>query len=245
MNQRLNTRTPGLTRSLIAAALLATTGLAAQAHQVWLEHSGSQAKLHFGEYNDNVRETSPGLLDKFKGVPVLEQTVAGATQRVEGQLTKEAFTYTTAPNAETLFADAAYPLIDRTKANLPPLLWKPTARWVASLAKPVAPTAALDLVPTGKPGQLKVVFHGAPLPKAKVELVSPSGWAREATSGDDGTVTFALPWKGQYVAEVKHSDKTPGEAQGQKYGEVSHLITLSFVQAEGMASPALPAGHAH
>ena len=25
------------------------------------------------------------------------------------------------------------------------------------------------------------------LPKAKVELVSPSGWAREATSGDDGT----------------------------------------------------------
>ena len=245
MNQRLNTRATGLTRSLIAAALLATTGLAAQAHQVWLEHSGSQAKLHFGEYNDNVRETSPGLLDKFKGVPVLEQTVEGAKQRVEGQLTKEAFTYTTAPNAETLFADAAYPLIDRTKANLPPLLWKPTARWVASLAKPVAPTAALDLVPTGKPGQLKVVFHGAPLPKAKVELVSPSGWAREATSGDDGTVTFALPWKGQYVAEVKHSDKTPGEAQGQKYGEVSYLITLSFVQTEGMASPAMPAGHAH
>lgn len=97
MNQRLNTRATGLTRSLIAAALLATTGLAAQAHQVWLEHSGSQAKLHFGEYNDNVRETSPGLLDKFKGVPVLEQTVAGATQRVEGQLTKEAFTLTPPP----------------------------------------------------------------------------------------------------------------------------------------------------
>ncbi len=125
MNQRLNTRATGLTHSLITAALLATTGLAAQAHQVWLEHSGSEARLHFGEYNDNLRETSPGLLDKFKGVPVLEQTVAGATQRVEGQLTKEAFTYTTAANAETLFADAAYPLIDRTKANLPPLLWKP------------------------------------------------------------------------------------------------------------------------
>ena len=245
MNQRLNTRATGLTRSLIAAALLATTGLAAQAHQVWLEHSGSQAKLHFGEYNDNVRETSPGLLDKFKGVPVLEQTVAGATQRVEGQLTKEAFTYTTAPNAETLFADAAYPLIDRTKANLPPLLWKPTARWVASLAKPVAPTAALDLVPTGKPGELKVVYQGAPLPKAKVQLAAPSGWTREAEAGEDGTVTFVTPWKGQYVAEVKHSDKTPGEAQGQKYGEVSHLITLSFVQAEGMASPAMPAAHAH
>ena len=74
---------------------------------MWLENSGGQAKLHFGEYNDNLRETSPGLLDKFKGVPVLEQSVAGAKQRVEGQLTKEAFTYTAAANAETLFADAA------------------------------------------------------------------------------------------------------------------------------------------
>ena len=164
MNQRLNTRATGLTRSLIAAALLATTGLAAQAHQVWLEHSGSQAKLHFGEYNDNVRETSPGLLDKFKGVPVLEQTVAGAKQRVEGQLTKEAFTYTAAANAETLFADAAYPLIDRSQRNLPPMAWQPSARWVAGLAQPVAPTAPLDLVPTGKPGEFKVVFKGAPLP---------------------------------------------------------------------------------
>ena len=49
MNQRLNTRTTGLTRSLITAALLATTALAAQAHQVWLENAGGQAKLHFGE----------------------------------------------------------------------------------------------------------------------------------------------------------------------------------------------------
>ena len=164
---------------------------------------------------------------------------------MDGQLGKDAFVYATTGSPDTLFATPTYPVIDRSKRNLPAVYWQAAARWVASLAKPVAPTAALDLVPTGKPGQLKVVFHGAPLPKAKVELVSPSGWAREATSGDDGTVTFALPWKGQYVAEVKHSDKTPGEAQGQKYGEVSHLITLSFVQAEGMASPALPAGHAH
>ena len=134
---------------------------------MWLEHSGSQAKLHFGEYNDNVRETSPGLLDKFRGVPVLEQTVAGATQRVEGQLTKEAFTYTTAANAETSVCRRCLPA-DRPHQGQPaPLLWKPTARWVASLAKPVAPTAALDLVPTGKPGQLKVVFHGARCPRPR------------------------------------------------------------------------------
>ena len=87
----------------------------------------------------------------------------------------------------------------------------------------------------------KVVFKGAPLPKVKVQLAAPSGWTREAETAEDGTVHFATPWKGQYVAEVKHSDKTPGEAQGEKYGEASYVTTLSFVLAEGMVSPALPA----
>lgn len=73
------------------------------------------------------------------------------------------------------------------------MVWQPSARWVASLAKPVTPTAPLDLVPTGKPGELKVVYQGAPLPKAKVRLAAPSGWTREAEAGEDGTVTFVTP----------------------------------------------------
>ena len=227
------------------AALLASASLtavtAAQAHQVWLENAGGQARLHFGEFNENLRETSPGRLDQFQGVPALEQRTGTAAQRVEGQLSKDGFHYAVAGTPDTLFAAATYPLIDRSKRNLPALYWQPAARWVAGLAQAVAPTAPLDLVPTGKPGEFKVVYQGAPLPKAKVQLAAPSGWTREAEAGDDGTVTFALPWKGQYVAEVKHSDKTPGEARGEKYGEASYVTTLSFVLADGMASPDLPA----
>ncbi len=232
-------------KSPLLAAVLASAGLAAlapaHAHQVWLENAGGQARLHFGEFNDNLRETSPGGLDKFKGVPALEEQLPAATaQRVEGQLGKDAFNYTVAGSPHTLFVAPAYPLIDRSKRNLPAMYWQPSARWVASLAQPVAPTAPLDLVPTGKPGELKVIYKGAPLPKAKVQLAAPSGWTREAEAGEDGTVTFVTPWKGQYVAEVKHSDKTPGEAHGEKYGEASYVTTLTFVQAEGMASPPLP-----
>lgn len=224
-----------------AALLIAALAGGAQAHQVWLEAAGGQARLHFGEYADNLRETSPGLLDKFQGVPALEQRAGGKAQAVQGQRTASAFTYATAGGADTLFAEAAYPLIDRAKAGLQPLLWRPAARWVAGLDKPVAATAPFDLVPTGQAGELRVVYQGQPLPKVEVTLVSPAGWAREATTGEDGTVRFALPWKGQYVAEVKHSDKTPGEHRGEKYGEVSYLTTLTFVQASGATSPALPA----
>ncbi len=232
--------TPFLKARLLGTLLACACITTVHAHQVWLENTAGQARLHFGEFNDNLRETSPGGLDKFKGVPELEQRAGAATQRVEGRLGKDSFNYTLTMVAETLFAAPTYPLIDRSKRNLPAMYWQPSARWVASLAQPVAPTAPLDLVPTGKPGQLKVVFKGSPLVKAKVQLAAPSGWMREAESGEDGTVTFLTPWKGQYVAEVKYSDKAPGEAQGDKYGEASYVTTLTFVLADGLGSPPLP-----
>ena len=227
--------------SLLTAAVLITGAANANAHQMWLENAGGQARLHFGEFNDNLRETSPGRLDSFKGVPTLDQHTGAVAQRLQGQLGKNSFNYSVAGTPDTLFAAATHPLIDRSKRNLPAMYWQPSARWVASLAQPVAPTAPLDLVPTGKPGELKVVYKGAPMPKAKVQLAAPSGWTREVETGEDGTVTFVTPWKGQYVAEVKHTDKTEGTtAQGEKYGEASYVTTLTFVLADGMASPALP-----
>ena len=236
-SQRL--KAPLLATLLACASLTAVTS--AHAHQVWLENAGGQARLHFGEFNENLRESSPGSLDKFLGAPALDQRSATGTQRLEGKLGKDAFSYTTQADAQALFATASYPLIDRSKRNQPAMLWVPAARWVANAGQAAeANTKALDLVPTGKPGEFKVVFNGAPLPKVQVEMVAPSGWSRGEQSGDDGTVTFALPWKGQYVAEVKHSDKTAGEAQGKPYGEASYVTTLSFVQKDGMASPALP-----
>ena len=231
---------PWATALFAACAAVAGT---AQAHQVWIESSGTQARVQFGEYADNLVEKSPGALDKFQGVPVLQARTAGAAAptRVEGQRTATAFTYALPAAADTLFAEARYPVIDRSKGGKPALLWRPAARWVAGLAQPVAATAPLDMVPTGRAGELRVVFNGQPLPKAQVMLVAPSGWAREAHTGADGTVQFALPWKGQYVAEVKHSDTTAGERDGETFGETSYLTTLTFAQAEGMESPALPA----
>lgn len=60
-------------KAALLAAASATAVTTAHAHQVWLESAGGQARLHFGEFNENLRETSPGSLDKFKGVPALEQ----------------------------------------------------------------------------------------------------------------------------------------------------------------------------
>ena len=225
----------------LATLLLASLG-SAQAHQVWLENDGGQAQLFFGEFNDNLRETSPGALDKFLATPTLAQQTASGTLQLSGRRNATGFSYNAASQAQTLFASAAYPLIDRSKRNEPALLWVPAARWVATPAQAVAANAqALDLVPSGTPGQLMVSFNGMALPKTKVQIVAPSGWSREAQSDEQGRVSFALPWKGLYVAEVHHSHKQGGEAQGKSYGEASYVTTLSFSVEDGMPSPALPA----
>ena len=223
------------------AVLLCVSLGTAQAHQVWLENNGGQAQLFFGEFNDNLRETSPGALDKFLATPTLIQQTASGTQQLTGQQTSTGFSYSAASQAQTLFASAAYPLIERNQRNEAALLWVPAARWVATPAQAVIANAqALDLVPTGQSGQFQVSFNGQPLPKAKVQIAAPSGWSREVQSDEQGRVNFALPWKGLYVAEVHHSDKQGGEAQGKRYGEASYVTTLSFSVKDGMPSPALP-----
>jgi len=239
---------PPIQRPIALATLLLASlagGGSAQAHQVWLENAEGKAQLFFGEFHDNLRESSPGALDKFLGTPALAQRTAAGSQLVNGQRTPQGFAYATSADAHTLFAAASYPLIDRSKRNQPALLWVPAARWVATPAQAVtANDQALDLVPTGHSGQFQVVFQGQPLPKAKVQMVAPSGWAREAQSDAQGKVQFVLPWKGQYVAEVQHQDQTAGQAQGKDYGEASYVTTLSFRLEAGLASPALPAAQA-
>ena len=51
----------------ISAILLLTLSANAQAHFVWLERDGEgPARAYFGEWIDDIREKTGGLLDRFK-----------------------------------------------------------------------------------------------------------------------------------------------------------------------------------
>ena len=50
----------------LAAGLMLGVATSAFAHQIWLEHAEGQGTVvRFGEFGENLREASPGLLDKF------------------------------------------------------------------------------------------------------------------------------------------------------------------------------------
>ncbi|MEW7850651.1 DUF4198 domain-containing protein [Massilia aurea] len=226
-----------LLSSLVAMLVAAP---AAQAHHIWLEQDGKVVKLQFGEFALNQRETTPGLLDKF-GAP--SATLLGARGEQALKLEKTAKGYVVSgatPGAgESIVAeDNAYPSWESNKDGKKlNHIWVPAARLATSFAAQ-QPKLALDLVPTGVAGEFKVFYKGQPLPKAKVSAIVPSGWAKEAESDVSGVVKFDLPWKGTYVLETAHTDKTAGERAGLQYASASHTTSLTVVQPKGIAAVA-------
>lgn len=227
----------------LAIALIAALGFAlpVQAHQIWIEQpDGKNAVIQFGEFGENLRETTPGLLDKF-GAPTATLVAAKGERKADGVKTAAGFTLPFKAKAgDSIVAeDARYPLYTWNGATN---WYFPAARLITSFAEQ-QPKLVLDLVPAGKPGQFKLFFKGQPKAKTKVTLTTQSGWAYEAQTDEQGRVSFDLPWRGRYVAEVSVNDRTAGERAGasgtEKYDAVSYVTTTSYVQAKGL--PPIPA----
>ncbi len=233
-------------KKLLLSALLALAAIApgAQAHHVWLEQDGKTVTLQFGEFGLNQRETTPGLLDKFVAP---RATLLKASGETGLKLEKTARGYVVggaslAAGDAIVAEDNAYPGWETTKdGKTSQHIWIPAARLATSFAAQ-QPKLALDIVPTGTPGEFKVFYKGQPLPKAKVAIKVPSGWSREALADANGAVKFALPWKGMYVLETAHTDKSGGERAGVQYASASHTSSLTVMQPQGIAP--LPAGPA-
>lgn len=231
----------------VTAALVLGIAGTASAHQIWIEQiEGQGAVVRFGEFGENLREASPGLLDKF-GKPT--GTLVSSRGEKTGDAVKQADGFRLpfkAGEGESIVAeDAAYPLYTWKQGDRATTNWfHPAARLITGFAEQ-QPRLALDLVPTGTPGRFALFYRGKPRPKTKVALVTQSGWMKEATTDDDGQVAFELPWKGRYVAEVSVNERSGGERKGpagaEKYDGVSYVTTLTFVKPDGIEPiPAAP-----
>jgi hypothetical protein len=225
---------------LAALCLLAATS-AAQAHQIWIEQDASGARLYLGEFGDNLRETSPGLLDKFSQTSA---SLLGPQGERPAPLAKAAQAINIAGRAaagESIVAqELGYPAWERKQGDKPERhVWVPAARWVSDFAaRP--PQLTLDLVPQGQPGHFQVFYKGQPLPEAKVEVVAASGWSRTVRADKRGLLAVGLPWKSLYALEVKHTDKGGVERAGQNFDVGLYVTTLSFSLPQGLESPPPP-----
>jgi uncharacterized GH25 family protein len=232
---------------LAVLALLLVVPAAASAHQIWIEQDKSGAKLYFGEFAENVRESSPGYLDKFPGPTAMHLSGKGE-EKLSLSKTAAAFVMPArVRKGESVIAEEAnYPVLERKEGEKTTrTFWTPAARYVADFtAQP--PKLTLDIVPTGKPGEVQVVYRGQPMPKAEIGIVAASGWSLDKQTDEQGKVSFPLPWKGSYLVKVRHVENVSGKRPGRsgqpevKYDAASFATTLSFVTPTGLPSPPAP-----
>ncbi len=216
----------------IGIALLASA-LPASAHYLWIERQGDgRARLYFGEYQDNEREKSGGRLDEIRSPRAWFVDRRG--QRHELQAAKLADHFdlgrASAP-AAVLAEDSGYEVKDWTRLGfgvVKPLFY---ARYAArGPASAGAPQLTLDIVPLDA-RHLRVTFRGSPLAKAKLTVYAPNGWAQERRTDEAGEANIATPWPGQYVVEVIHLERRPGEFEGKSYENLRHRATLSILKS--------------
>lgn len=236
--------TPVFHRLTLAAGLLLLGN--AHAHQTWIEQNAKGATFFFGEFGENLREASPGLLDKFP-MPVAHKISAKAKEAAVVTKTPTGFAISArAAKGESLIAEeTGYPSWEQKRGTTSQRgVYMPAARLVTDL-NPQAPQLTLDLVPTGQNSKGKVevqaFYKGQPLPKAKVVVVTASGWSQEHHTDDAGKLAISTPWRGTYVLELAHSDKTVGQRGEEKYDFADYVTSLTINQPTGVAALPAPA----
>lgn len=227
------------------AALFCLSAGAASAHHVWLEVEGQGARLYFGEFGENLREASPGSLDKLQ--PQARIVSAAGERPLAVEKSANAFVLVgRIDGTDSIVAeDSRWPSFERKRDGKSTRgIYVPAARFVPDRT-PRPAVLTLDVVPMGG-DRFQVVFKGKPLPKAKVEVLTPSGWGREVRTGDNGDFEVALPWRGLYVFEVQHADNDPGRRGEEAYDSASYVTSLTVVQPQGIEPlPAPPPAKPH
>jgi len=222
---------------VLAAAFAAGT---ASAHHVWLEPAGDTFQLCFGEFGENLRETSPGMLDRLQ--PQAMAVSSAGEKRLALDKVARAFTVAGAigPGDSVVAEDARYPISVRTRdGSTTRSLWWPAARFVRDRSA-LPPSLTLDVVPAGG-NVFRVFFKGKPLAKAKVGAVAAFGWTKESYTDEEGRFEITLPWRGAYAFEVHHTERAPGKRGDEAYDTASYVTTLTLMRVQGIDMPPSPA----
>lgn len=208
-----------ITLATIAAIVSSLLSLNAAAHALWLEGDKAAAKLYFGEYSENLRETSPGRLDSIiePVVTVIDPTgLEKPANAIRGN------SHFAIPGGTAILVQALKQPIREPQGENPGPIQK---RYMyARLGK--GGRLPLDLENTGD--LLRLSFMGKPAAKAEIVIVAPNGWEKHLRTDEKGEVSFSLPESGLYVVEAKYELKNPGEFEGKAYAIESHKVTLSL-----------------
>lgn len=213
-------------RILACAGIVAAAAFRVLAHSVWIEPLASgELAVRFAE-PDGKLEKSPGHLDELQ-LPAAWKNSGTNPQPVSVEKKSDHFRLASITASEAIQIETAYPVM--TSPGRPgrrPFFY---ARWHPPGAGPAAPGLTLDLVPTGKPGEVRAFFRGKPLPGVKATLRTPDEKERELTADSEGLFRFESTQAGVHLLSIaRHRESLPGFAGGLAYELTSHNAALTW-----------------
>ena len=105
-------------KHILAISLLALSAFGAAAHQIWIEPAGKAYAVRFGEYDENLKETSPGLLDKMP-VPVVSAYAGAEVTAVAVRKESDGFAVRRPERAVAVLAAGEFARFDRIERAQP------------------------------------------------------------------------------------------------------------------------------
>jgi hypothetical protein len=213
-------------RSFIAITFALVAAISVHAHSVWIEPIGSdQLAVRFAEPGSDF-ETSPGYLDNLSA-PTAFAVVTNTPVAVEVVKKSDHFLLVHAAPANVACVETAFTV----RGGRLPYFY---ARWQpAGLTAAATPLLTLDLVPTGKPGEVRAYFRGQPLGGVTATLRAPDEKETDLIADAEGFLHFDAKQSGQYLLTIAHHRESlalAGFHAGQAYRETSHNAALTWRQ---------------
>lgn len=218
--------------ALLAGLVALVLAPLALAHSVWIEDT-SEKKLvvRFGEVGGDI-ERSPGYLDDLLLTSAWTADEDGKLDAIAIEKKDNHYLLGAAPSTKPALGETNFFVMQRGKS---PAIWPHLyVRWHPPGAKPPAePALTLDLLPTAKPGVIRVTFRGQPLPGAVVKVLgqgAEEGKEEKLTADAEGFIQFTPKKSGLVVLTCNHREKAPGYTRGKAYELLSFTGALSWRQ---------------
>ncbi|MBN9133069.1 MAG: hypothetical protein ABS69_07095 [Nitrosomonadales bacterium SCN 54-20] len=194
------------------------------AHALWLEKEAGAIRLYFGEYAENLRESSPGRLDSIIEPKVTVVNAKGIEKPVEVRRENNYFAIPADKEVEggAVLVQALKQSIREPQGQIP----SPTYRRFLYTRLGSGGSLPLDIQESGN--TLRLTYLGKPVPKVEIVVIAPNGWEKHLQTDEKGEAAYALLEPGLYVIEAKYEMHKPGEFEGKAYAVESHKITRSL-----------------
>jgi hypothetical protein len=195
---------------------------AAFAHTVWIEPLEGRMVVRFAEPGKKF-EKSPGYLDSLVA-PASFILKTNAPVSIETPKKSDHFSLEGASETNLIATETVFTV----RGGRKPYFY---GRWQPLELSNTNSFLTLDLVPTGRSGEVSAFFRGKPLPKVKATLYTPDGKETELTADEGGILRFEQSQTGQYLLAIAHHrEPIPGFHLGRPYEQTSHNTALSWVR---------------